>query len=237
MMEMRMAQQEELNGAHSEQIAKMLTQHQRTMENSVNASLSHLHQVSGVPPPPALLTPIGQTPLQLMPPANLGRSSKVYELPHSSAIGSQWMTEKDSKEEKEVDATILKVLFDIAAEETNKEDPLAATTNGPKDPAPATSQGSRAVDPTPTPATSEGFPAPALATSEGSATPGPATSEGSPTPTPATSEGSPAPAIEESSPATSEGSPAPAPAPAPDDPLHNLVTSAPSNTDEKEVEC
>jgi hypothetical protein len=135
MMEMRMAQQEELNGAHSEQIAKMVTQHQRTMENFVNASLSHLHEVSGVPPPPALLTPIGQTPLQLMPPANLGRSSKVYELPHSSAIGSQWMTEKDSKKEKEVDATILKVLFDIAEEETNKEDPLAATANGPKDPA------------------------------------------------------------------------------------------------------
>jgi hypothetical protein len=35
-----------------------------------------------------------------MPPANLGKSSEVYELPHSLAIGSQWMTEKDSKEEK-----------------------------------------------------------------------------------------------------------------------------------------
>jgi hypothetical protein len=58
------------------------------MENFVNASLSHLHQVNGLPPPPALLAPINQTPLQLMPPANLGKSFKVYELPHSSAIGS-----------------------------------------------------------------------------------------------------------------------------------------------------
>jgi hypothetical protein len=125
MMEMRMAQQEELNCAHSEYIAQMVTQHQHTMENFVNASLSHLHQVNGLPPPPALLAPIGQTPLQLMPPANLGgKSFEVYELPHNSAIGSQWMTEKDSKEEKEADATILNVLSDIAAEETNKEDPF-----------------------------------------------------------------------------------------------------------------
>jgi hypothetical protein len=60
-----------------------------------------------------------------MPPANLGgKSFEVYELPHNSAIGSQWMTEKGSKEEKEADATILNVLSDIAAEETNKEDPF-----------------------------------------------------------------------------------------------------------------
>jgi hypothetical protein len=37
MMEMRMAQQEELNHAHSEQIAQMVTQHEHTMENFVNA--------------------------------------------------------------------------------------------------------------------------------------------------------------------------------------------------------
>jgi hypothetical protein len=78
------------------------------MENFVNASLIHLHQVNGLIPPPALLAPIGQTPLQFMPPTNLGKSSEVYELPHSSAIGSQWMIEKDSKNEKEADATILK---------------------------------------------------------------------------------------------------------------------------------
>jgi hypothetical protein len=101
MMEMRMVQQEELNRTYSEQIAQMVTQHQCTMENFVNASLSHLHQVTGLPPPPTLLSPIGQTPLQLMPHANLGKSSKVYELPHSSVIGSQWMIEKDFKEEKE----------------------------------------------------------------------------------------------------------------------------------------
>jgi hypothetical protein len=63
MMEMRMTQQEELNRTHSEQIVQMVTQHHRTMENFVNASLSHLHQVTGLPPPPTLLTPIGQTPL------------------------------------------------------------------------------------------------------------------------------------------------------------------------------
>jgi hypothetical protein len=80
MMEMRMAQQEELNHSHFKQIAQMVTQHQRTMENFVNASLNHLHQVTGLPPPPALLAPIGQTPLQHMPPANLGKSSEVYEL-------------------------------------------------------------------------------------------------------------------------------------------------------------
>jgi hypothetical protein len=51
------------------------------MENFVNASLSHLHQVNGLPPPPALLAPIGQTPLHLMPPAILGKSFEVYELP------------------------------------------------------------------------------------------------------------------------------------------------------------
>jgi hypothetical protein len=62
------------------------------MANFVNASLSHLHQVNSLLPPPALLAPIGQTPLQLMPPANLGKSVEVYELLHSSAIGSQWMT-------------------------------------------------------------------------------------------------------------------------------------------------
>jgi len=211
------------------------------MENFLNASLNHLHQVNGLPPPPALLAPIGQTLLQLMTPANLGKSFEVSELPHSSAIGSQWMTENDSKEEKEADATILKVLSDIAAEEMNKEDPLVAIANDPdgraisagisaehphhstlqvpEDPAPATSKGSPAADLAPAPATSEGSPAPA--TSEGSPTP--ATSEGSPAPAPATSEGSPAPA--------------PAPAPAPDDPLHNPVISAPSNTNEKEVEC
>jgi hypothetical protein len=71
------------------------------MENFVNASLSHLHQVNGLPPPPSPLTHVGQTPLQPMPPANFGKSSEVYELPHSLAIGSQWMTEKDSKEVKE----------------------------------------------------------------------------------------------------------------------------------------
>jgi hypothetical protein len=48
-----------------------------------------------------------------MPPANFGKSSEVYELPHSLAIGSQWMTEKDSKEEKEANANIIKVLSDI----------------------------------------------------------------------------------------------------------------------------
>jgi hypothetical protein len=95
-MEMRMAQQEELNCAHSEQIAQMVTQHQCTMENFLNASLCLLHQVNGLPPSPALLAPIGRTPLQLMPPANLGKPFEVYELPHSSAIGSQLMTEKDS---------------------------------------------------------------------------------------------------------------------------------------------
>jgi hypothetical protein len=100
MMEMRMAQQEDLNHAHSEQIAQMVTQHQCTMENFVNASLSHLHQINDLPPPPALPAPIGQTPLQLMPPANLGKSSEVYELPHSSTIGSQWMIEKDYKKKK-----------------------------------------------------------------------------------------------------------------------------------------
>jgi hypothetical protein len=62
------------------------------MENFVNVSLRHLHQVDSLPPPLTLLAHIGQTPLQLMPLANLGKSSKVYELPHSSAIGSQWMT-------------------------------------------------------------------------------------------------------------------------------------------------
>jgi hypothetical protein len=51
------------------------------MENFVNGSLSHLHQVTGSPPPPALLAPIGQTPLQLMPPTNLDKSSEIYELP------------------------------------------------------------------------------------------------------------------------------------------------------------
>jgi hypothetical protein len=35
-----------------------------------------------------------------MPPANLGKSSEVYELPHSSTIGSQWMIEKDYKKKK-----------------------------------------------------------------------------------------------------------------------------------------
>jgi hypothetical protein len=53
------------------------------MENFVNASLSHLHQVNSLPSPSALLAPIGQTPLQLMPPTNLGKSSEVYELPHN----------------------------------------------------------------------------------------------------------------------------------------------------------
>jgi hypothetical protein len=156
MMEMRMAQKE-LNRAHSEKIVQMVTQHWRNMENFLNASLSHLHQVTGLPSPPALLAPIGQTPLQLMPTANLGKSSEVYEQPHSSAIGSQWMTEKDSKEEKEADATILKVLSNIAAEETNKEDPLVATANSSENPAPATSEGSRAADPAPAPARGKAF--------------------------------------------------------------------------------
>jgi hypothetical protein len=40
MMEMRMTQQEELNRTHSEQIVQMVTQHHRTMENFVNASLT-----------------------------------------------------------------------------------------------------------------------------------------------------------------------------------------------------
>jgi hypothetical protein len=179
------------------------------MENFVNASLSQLHQVNSLPPPPALLAPIVHTPLQLMPPAHLGKSFEVYELPHNSGIGSQWMTEKDSKEEKEAYATILKVLYDIAAEETNKEDPLVATANGPEDLAPATSEGSRAADLAPAPAMSEGFPAPspAPATSEGS--PAPATSEGSPAHAPSHSKGSPTPAP---APASSEGSPAPTPA-------------------------
>jgi hypothetical protein len=102
------------------------------MENFVNASLNHLQQVNGLPPLPALLAPIGQTPLLCMPPANLGKSSEVYELPHSSTIGSQRMIERDSKEEKEADATTLKVLSDFAAEEANKEDPLAATARSGK---------------------------------------------------------------------------------------------------------
>jgi hypothetical protein len=79
-------------------------------------------------------------------------------------VDNRW--QKDSKEEKKADAKILKVLSDIAAEETNKEDPLTARANGPEDPAPATSEGSRAVEPTPAPTTSEGFlsPAPTPAT-------------------------------------------------------------------------
>jgi hypothetical protein len=35
-----------------------------------------------------------------MPPANLGKSSEVYELSYSSAIGSQWMTEKGFQKTK-----------------------------------------------------------------------------------------------------------------------------------------
>jgi hypothetical protein len=55
-MEMRIAQQEEFNRADSEQIAQMVTQHQRTMENFVNASLNRLHQLTILLPPPALMT-------------------------------------------------------------------------------------------------------------------------------------------------------------------------------------
>jgi hypothetical protein len=82
-------------------------------------------------------------------------------LPHSSTTSSQWKTEKDSKEEKEADATILKVLSDIAAEEMNKEYLFVATGNGLEDPALATLEGSHAVDHATGLATSEGFPAPA----------------------------------------------------------------------------
>jgi hypothetical protein len=143
-----------------------------------------------------------------MPPSNLGKSFEVYEPPHSSTIGSQLMTQKDSKEEKEADATILKVLFDMAAEEMDKEDPLAAmasdldgraistgssaehpchsTLQVPKDP--ATTEGSSAADPAPAPTMLEGSP----------------TLASPPAPTPGTSEGSPAQAF-----ATSKGSPAP----------------------------
>jgi hypothetical protein len=157
-MEMRMEQQKESDCAHSEHIVQMVTQQQCTMENFANASLSHLHQVNGLLPPPDLLAPIVQTPLQFMPPANLGKSFEDYELPHSSTISSQWITEKDSEVKKEASATILKVLSDFAAKETNKEDPLAATTNSLDDPTLATSEGSCVADPAPTPAISEGFP-------------------------------------------------------------------------------
>jgi hypothetical protein len=113
-----------------------------------------------------------------MAPANLGKSFEVSKLPHSSAIGSQWMTEKDSKEEKEAYATILKVLSDITTQEMNKKDPLAATINDldgcaisvgsnaehprhstlqvPEDPAPGTLEGSLAADPAHAAATSKG---------------------------------------------------------------------------------
>jgi hypothetical protein len=74
MMEMRIAQQEGLNRAHSEQIVQMVTQQQHTVENFVNASLSHLHQANILPPLPVLLAH-GQTPLQLMPLVNLGKPS------------------------------------------------------------------------------------------------------------------------------------------------------------------
>jgi hypothetical protein len=199
-----------------------------------------------------------------MPLDNLGKSSEVFELPHNSAIGSQWMIEKDSKEEKEANASILNVLSDIGAEEQNKEDPLAVIANNPdgcaistgsnaehpghytlqvpKDPTPATLEGSPATNPTPVVATSEGSPTvdptPAVATSERSlvadSVSALATSEGSPAL-------APTPATSKGShalappPATSEGLPSPAPAPTPDDPLHNLVISVPSNTHEKEV--
>jgi hypothetical protein len=178
-----------------------------------------------------------------MPPSNLGQSSEVPELPHSSTIGSQWMIEKDCKEEKEADANdkedpLAAMANDLnghaISAESSAEHPLHSTLQVLEYPAPATSEGSPAADPAPAHTMLEGSHAPAHAptTSKGSPALAPTTSKGSPasTPAPATSKGSLAlaPSL-----AISEGSPAPTP----DDPVHNVVISTPSNTDEKEVEC
>jgi hypothetical protein len=101
------------------------------------------------------------------------------------------MREKNSKEEKEANTLILKVLSDIATEEQNKEDTLAATKNDlnghaisagssvkhPGYSTSATSEGSPAADPAPTASTSKGSSAPdrllapVVATLEGSPAP------------------------------------------------------------------